>query len=201
MREEHRRLAGRVTSSDHEYPLAHNTMGLLTRGAVEYPPAKQAVQSRNFDPMPLDPSRQQHSEGKNVLATIQVKAITRICLLYRFDAACYGDLRAEVSCLLECALGKFNAGDAGGKTQVVFNPGGGTCLSPGGRAFHNQHLQPFRGSIDSSRHACRPGAGDDNVITLGLRRGLETQHLCDVADRRSCQWRRTIDDDCDSIVR
>ena len=57
IREEHRRLAGRVTSSDHEYPLPSDTMGLLTRGAVEYSPAKQAVQSGNFDPVPLDAGR------------------------------------------------------------------------------------------------------------------------------------------------
>jgi len=35
----------------------------------------------------------------------------------------------------------------------VCNAGGGSGLSAGYRAFYNQHLQPFRSSIDTSRHA------------------------------------------------
>src|ERR1700691_1464735 len=53
IREEHRRLASRVTSSDHEYPLPSYAMGLLTRGAVKYSPTEQAIHPGDLDPVPL----------------------------------------------------------------------------------------------------------------------------------------------------
>src|ERR1700734_3906838 len=52
--EEDRGLASGVPASDHEHPLPSDTVGLLTRGPVQYAPAKQTVQSRNFDPMPME---------------------------------------------------------------------------------------------------------------------------------------------------
>src|ERR1700722_7506144 len=175
-------------------------MGFLTRGAVKYAATKQAVQSGNFNPMPIDAGREQDSPSPYALAAIQLRAITRICGEKRLDAAGHSNLRSEVTRLLDGTPRELIAGDARRKSQIVFNPGGGACLSAGSRAFDNQDPQPLRRTIDSSRHPGRPRAGDENVIVLVFWSGLEPQRLRNRTNRRSQQLHRTIHEHSDSLI-
>jgi hypothetical protein len=51
-------------------------MGLMTRRPVQYAAALQTLQSRNFDPMPIDTGREQDRASPYALSAIQFHPIT-----------------------------------------------------------------------------------------------------------------------------
>jgi hypothetical protein len=68
-----------VPASDDEHPLPNDTVGFMAGGAVKYATTEETVQSRNFDPMPIDACRQQDGASPYALSAIQFHAIARIC--------------------------------------------------------------------------------------------------------------------------
>ena len=80
-------------------------------------------------------------------------------------------LDPELLCLIVGACHQGEAGDAGGKAQIVLDPGGSTGLAAERAAVEHQDGEPFRSGIDRGRKAGRPGAHDHHVIEpLGIDR-------------------------------
>src|SRR6185369_6069641 len=62
-------------------------------------------------------------------------------------------LRAELLRLREGTRGELLPGDAGGEAEVVLDPHAGSRLAPGSAGLDEQHIEPFRGSVDRDTQA------------------------------------------------
>src|ERR1700680_2931788 len=76
----------------------------------------------------------------------------------------YRKLSAEFLSLKKCARRKRLAGDAGRKSQIVFDPRGCTRLATERAAINNQNGEPLRCRIHGNGEACWACANDDHVV-------------------------------------
>ena len=88
-------------------------------------------------------------------------------------------------------------GNAGWKSQIVFNARRSAGLASEGAAIEHDHLQAFRGRINGSGQSGRPRADDCNVIEFRrIDRAVPTRYSAPTRSRSgcaaACRWDITL---------
>ena len=95
------------------------------------------------------------------------------------------DVGAELLCLYQCAAGQRHAGDAGGKAEIVLDPGTRSGLSAGRIGLDHQYVETFRRRVDRGGEPGRAGADHDQVMHPGVVDGrIHLQEIGDLRDAR-----------------
>jgi hypothetical protein len=151
-------------------------------GAVGDALADEAVEALDREPAPGDPAGEDDRAGAQHVAAVQVELPA--ARVDAGDRAGDEDLGAEAARLLQGAAGQLVAGDAGGKAEVVLDPGGGAGLAAGSLALDDDRPQSLGGAVDGGREAGWPGTDDHRVVFGGGGLGVHAEQVRDPAQAR-----------------
>ena len=76
----------------------------------------------------------------------------------------HAQLRPELLCLRERPTGEGGSGNAGRKSQIVFDPGARSGLAAGSEGLHEAHVQALGGCIHGGGKTRRTRADDQEVV-------------------------------------
>ena len=97
------------------------------------------------------------------------------------DGAGNQDFRPEPPSLLECAAGKFVAGDPARKSEIILNSRRRSGLSTGRLTLDNDRAQSLGCAVDGRGKAGRPTADNGDIVFGSACAGLKAEAICEIA--------------------
>ena len=144
-------------------------------GAVEDPPAHEAVEPLDLELPPRDPAGEDDRPRPQDVAAIEVGLMRRG--VDPRDRPCDEDLGAEPARLLERPARQLVARHARREAEVVLDPRGRARLTARRLAFDHDRPESLGRAVHGGGQAGGPRADDHRVVLRGRRLGRDVEEL------------------------
>ena len=149
-------LTGGVAATDqHDVGVAAH-LGLVRCGRVINPAAFETFATFHAEAAILGAGGDKQALGDDGLAAFQSENGVGLVEAQLDHGRGNGDARAELVRLQDGAIGQFAAGNAGGKSQIIFDPHAAAGLAARRGAFQDDRVQSFGGAIDRGGQPAGP---------------------------------------------
>ena len=183
VREEDRRLAGRVGRADDVDVEAVGARRVAARRAVGDAVPGEPLEALDRQVAPDDAAREDDRPRPQDVAAVQVHLVGR-----RVDARDrpgHQDLRAQPARLTQRAIRQFLAGHARGEPEIVLDPRGRARLAAGRLALDDDGTQALGRSVNRRGQPGGSGADDHRVVLGRLGLGADVEQLGHPAELRA----------------
>ena len=162
-------------------------LGLVRCGRVINPAAFETFATFHAEAAILGAGGDKQALGDDGLAAFQSENGVGLVEAQLDHGRGNGDARAELVRLQDGAIGQFAAGNAGGKSQIIFDPHAAAGLAARRRAFQDDRVQSFGGAIDRGGQPRRSRADDGEIVNHLFHRPADADLLGQLAVRGVAQ--------------
>ena len=177
------RLPRGIAGADDGHVVAATEPGFHFGGGVVDARSFEVAEPGQVEPPVGHAGRNQHAARAERRAVRQRQHADALVDPETDDDSRHVDARAKALRLQQRVACQLDAGDAGRKAQIVFDPRARACLAAGGEALEHEDVQSLGGAVDGRGKPRRAGADDDEIVQFGGVEGdVEARALGEIFD-------------------